>query len=218
MFTKSFKISKILPVILVTGFCFYTNANSIKELTSKKTSDKVEGQVNSIVATANNSLNPHAVGIGLGQTFLIGDFADHGDDKITPDLYYNYVASHSFDFMANFHWSSHKIGQRKNSLTGLAFNIKAKLFNFDNFSPFLTGGLGFYAPKLRRLIGDEFKDSERKTSFGYNFGAGLDLDLNSRVRVGLIGILHNPFDVKQDTQPEVEGAYSKLQLTVFYKF
>lgn len=31
-------------------------------------------------------------------------------------------------------------------------------------------------------------------------------------------MLHNPFDVKQDEQADVEGAYSKLLLTAFYKF
>lgn len=218
MFKKDIKISKILPVILFTGIFVSTHANTIKELTSKKASDKVESQVSSIVASANNSLHPHSIGVGLGQTFLMGDFGKIGDDKISPDLYYNYVASHSFDFLANFHFSSHELGKQKVSLMGIAFNIKAKLFNFDNFSPFLTGGLGFYSPKLRRNLADEMKDSERKTTFGYNFGAGLDLDLNERVRVGLIALVHNPFDVVQDKQPDVEGAYSKLQLTAFYKF
>lgn len=218
MFKINFKISKILPVILITGIFYSVQAASIKDLTSKKSSDKVENEVSKIVSSTNNSENPHAIGIGLGQTFLMGDFADIGDDKIAPDLYYNYVASHSFDFLANFHWSSHKLGKEKVNLMGLAFNIKAKLFNFDNFSPFVTGGLGFYSPKLRRQLADEIKDSERKTSFGYNFGAGVDLDLNNRVRIGLIALIHNPFDVIQDKQPDVEGAYSKLQLTAFYKF
>lgn len=217
MFKTNRKISKILPVILITGFSFFTQAKSIKDLTSQNTSDKVESEVDKIVAIANNK-NPHAIGIGLGQTFLLGDFADNGDDKITPDLYYNYIASHSFDFLANFHWSSHKHGRTKTTLSGLALGIKAKLYNFDNFSPFGTAGLGFYNPKMKREINGVYKQSETHLSFGYHFGAGADLDLNDRVRVGLIGMVFNPFDIKQDNQPDVEGAYYKLQLTAFYKF
>ncbi|EQC47296.1 outer membrane protein [Bacteriovorax sp. Seq25_V] len=212
------KSLKIMPVILITGFSFSTQAKSIKELTSSKSSEKVESEVAKVASISTSGLHVHAIGVGLGQTFLSGDFASNGEDRITPDLYYNYSASHSFDFMANFHWSSHKYKSRKTTISGLALGIKAKLFNFDNFSPFLVGGLGFYSPKMTREIEGEFKTSRSKLTFGYNLGAGADLDLNSRVKVGIIGMIHNPFDIKQDDQPEVEGSYYKLQVTAYYKF
>lgn len=208
----------ILPVIFITGFSFQVHAKSIKELTSDNTSKKVESEVDKVASFSGGDLNVHALGIGLGQTFLTGDFKDSGDDKITPDLYYNYSASHSFDFMANLHWSSHKYKNKKTTISGLALGIKSKLFNFDKFSPFAVAGLGFYSPKMRRELSGELLDSRSKMTFGYNFGAGADLDLNQRVRVGLIAIFHNPFDVQQDSQPEVEGSYYKLQMTAFYKF
>jgi hypothetical protein len=211
--------SYILPaVILTAGFSFSTQAKSIKELTSKKTSKKVEKDVKDVARMANSGLKVHSVGVGIGQTFLSGDFKDHGEDKITADLFYNYSASHSFDFLANFHYSNHEYRTREVTSTGLALGIKAKMFNFDAFAPFAVGGLGFYAPKMKRVIDGVLVESKSKITFGYHFGAGVDLDLNDRVAVGAIGMVHNPFDVKQDDQADVEGSYYKLLLTAFYKF
>lgn len=218
MFKKICKAYILPAVILTAGFSFSTPAKSIKALTSKKTSKKVEKEVKEVANMANTGLKVHAIGIGIGQTFMSGDFADHGEDKITADLFYNYSASHSFDFLANFHYSKHEYRKKEVLATGLALGIKAKMFNFDAFAPFALGGLGFYAPKMRRDINGTFEDSKSKITFGYHFGAGVDLDLNQRVTVGAIGMVHNPFDVKQDDQAEVEGAYYKLLLTVYYKF
>jgi len=212
--------SYILPaVILTAGFSFSTQAKSIKSLTSKKSSKKVEKEVKQVKSLANKGLKVHSVGVGIGQTFLSGDFKDHGEDKITADLFYNYSASHSFDFLANFHYSKHEYRNREVTATGLALGIKAKMFNFDSFAPFAVGGLGFYSPKMKReQPNGQFIESESKITFGYHVGAGVDLDLNEKVTIGAIGMIHNPFDVKQDDQADVEGAYSKLLLTVFYKF
>ncbi|EQC44412.1 hypothetical protein [Bacteriovorax sp. DB6_IX] len=107
----------------------------------------MRSKVESIKSFTNRKLKVHSLGVGIGQTFLQGDFKDHGEDKITADLFYNYSASHSFDFLANFHYSTHEYRKKKVTATGLALGIKAKMFNFDNFSPFATGGLGFYSPK-----------------------------------------------------------------------
>ena len=211
--------SYILPaVILTAGFSFSAQAKSIKDLTSKKSSKKVEKEVKQVKNFANKGLKVHSIGVGVGQTFLSGDFSKYGEDKITADLFYNYSASHSFDFLANFHYSSHEFREQKVTTTGLALGIKAKMFNFDAFSPFAMGGLGFYAPKTTREINGVLMESESKITFGYHFGGGVDLDLNDKVTVGAMAMLHNPFDVKQDDQPDVEGAYTKLLLTAFYKF
>lgn len=212
--------SYIVPaVVLAAGFSFNSSAQSIKELTSKKTSKKVEKQVDQVAKLTGTALKQHAVGVGIGQTFLAGDFADLGEDKITADLFYDYSASHSFNFMVNFHYSSHDFKNTNTTIVGLAPGVKAKLYNFDAFSPYAVGGLGFYAPKLKRKNNEgKLENSETKITFGYHFGAGADLDLNSKVKVGAIFMLHNPFDVKQDEQAEVEGAYSKLLLTAYYKF
>jgi len=96
--------------------------------------------------------------------------------------------------------------------------IKTKFYQIDNFSPFAVAGLGFYAPKVRREIRGQLVESETKVAFGYHFGGGGDLKLNDKVTVGLYGSFHNPFDVKQELGPEVEGRYYKLLITAFYSF
>ena len=33
-----------------------------------------------------------------------------------------------------------------------------------------------------------------------------------------LGSIHNPFDIKQENGPEVEGSYSKIMITSMYTF
>lgn len=205
-----------IPVVLIaTGIS--SNANeSIKGLTSDKKAKKVETAIPE--SRNSNPLKKHSIGIGIGQTFLAGDFSDHGEDKITWDLFYNYSASHSFDFIANFHSSKHSHQGNYVRLNGLALGIKAKTFNFDNFSPFGMGGFGFYQPKVKRTVNGVLMPSEEKITFGFHLGAGADLRLNDKFTVGVMATYHNPFDVKQDNQPEVTGSYFKLLMNTFYTF
>jgi opacity protein-like surface antigen len=206
-------------VILSAGLVFSVQAQSIKDLTSKD-SEKKSGQTRSRSSSrAATKLNAHNVGIGLGQTFLNSSFGDNGDDKIAiPDIYYTYSASRSFDFLANFHTSSHKQEGREVDTLGLALGIKGRFYQYDNFSPFLVGGFGFYHPKMKRLIGQNFVNSDSKFIFGMHFGLGAELVLNDRVTVGTILHFHDPFSVQQDNQPEVDGSYYKLLLTALYSF
>lgn len=163
-------------------------------------------------------LQQHSVGIGLGQTFLLGNYSDHGENKITMDLMYAYAASYSFDVLINAHWSEHADKNEKSKMAGLTGSIKSRLYEFDNFSPFVIAGLGFYAPRVKREIGGETQWSKRKLTFGANFGGGVDLRLNEEWTVGAMGQLHWPFNVKQDDQPDVKGYYFKLLLTLAYSF
>lgn len=206
--------------ILLAGVSFAKP--TIKSLTSSDTAKKVENEVEDVKSNPNRTipgaLKVHSVGIGLGQTFLTGDFEDNGDDKITWDLFYSYSASYSFDFIANAHYSKHKYKGRSVTLSSANFGIKGKVYQMDSFSPFVQAGLGFYQPKMRRIQADVLTDSESKVVFGYHIGAGIDLDLNSRFKVGVLATLHNPFDVDQENQEKVEGAYHKLMMTCFYKF
>ncbi len=213
-------LKNIVPATLIVAGFFSSSvfAKSIKELTSKNSAKKNQSKVTEVAQLTGAATKYHAFGIGIGQTFLAGDFADTGEDIISADLFYEYSASHSFDFIANAHYSKHDFRNTSTTLSGLNLGIKAKLFNFDAFAPFAMGGLGFYAPKMKRELEDEFVESKSKVVFGYHAGVGAELDLNHRVKVGFMGTLHNPFDVKQETQPEVEGAYYKLLLTIFYKF
>lgn len=189
-------------------------ASAIKKLTSKSTAQDVSSRVE----LPSTGLNKHSVGVGLGQTFLQGHFRDNGEDKITPEIYYNYSASHSFDLMINFHASKHSYSRTFVKTTGLTAGIKAKAYQFDSFSPYAMGGLGFYSPKVKRIQDGKSVESRSKVVFGYHLGAGTELKLNKKFAFGIIGHYHNPFDVKQENAPEVEGSYFKLLMTVLYTF
>lgn len=169
-------------------------------------------------APAPRRLNQHSFGLGLGQTFLMGNYAKHGEDKITMDLFYAYAASYSFDVVVNAHWSKHEDNAEEMHVRGLVGSIKSRLFEFDNFSPYIMGGLGFYAPKARRKVGTSYDTSDQKLTFGWNFGGGVDLRLNDEWTVGALGQLHAPFGIKQDDGPDVKGYYFKLLLTLAYSF
>lgn len=208
---------------------------SIQDLTSAKTSNAINDQIpngeqDKIAQVPSNpstiypnakvtsDLNKHSVGFGIGQTFLMGDFADLADDSITLDAFYSYSASYSFDMLVNGHYSSHKFDNKRVTIPGLTIGIKGKLYNFDSFAPFVTGGFGFYQPSVRREVDGALVDSKKKITFGYQFGAGVDLKLNSNFTIGALAHVHNPFDVKQEVGPDVEGSYFKILITGMYTF
>lgn len=163
-----------------------------------------------------SSSGSHNLGIGLGQTFLFGGFGDHGEDKITiPDLYYAYNASYSFDMLLNYHYSKHAYENKSVELPGFNIAIKAKVFQFDAFSPFVAAGLGFYRP----VWSEGNWTSKGKTTFGTTLAAGSDLKLNDSFTVGIIFHHHNPFDVKQENDHKrVSGTYVKMLITLMYSF
>lgn len=217
---KKFKIMiTVVPVILLTGTSVF-GKSSIQNLTSKEKADKVKGEVKEVAQEPRipNNKRKHSVGIGIGQTFLGGDFQDTGEDQITWDLLYNYAASYSFDLLVNFHHSKHDFSNTYTQLTALNVGIKSKLYQIDAFSPFAVGGFGFYSPKVKRQLNGQLVESDSKVVFGYHIGVGGDLRLNEKVTVGLLGQYHNPFDVKQDNAPDVEGRYYKLLITTYYSF
>lgn len=203
----------VMPVLFMfTGISVY-GKNKIQKLTSSETASEVAAQISS-----SSDLQKHSFGIGLGQTFVAGDFNDTGEDQITWDLLYNYSASYSFDLLLDFHHSKQSFADTYTQLTSFNMGIKSKFYQIDNFSPFAVAGLGFYAPKVRRNIDGQLLESKTKVVFGYNLGGGGDLKLNDKMSVGVYAAYHNPFDVKQEVGPEVEGRYYKLLITAFYSF
>lgn len=164
-------------------------------------------------------LQQHGLGIGLGETFLLGNYAKHGNDKITVDLLYTYAASYSFDLLLNAHMSEHKDEGEKMKVMGLTSSIKGRFVEFDNLSPYFLGGLGFYAPQAKRNKPEGgTKWSNQKVTFGLNFGGGVDLRLNEHYVVGVMGQMHWPFKIQQDNQSDLKGYYFKLLLTGMYLF
>jgi len=150
-------------------------------------------------------LRTHSLGLGVGQTFLFGDYANNGDDGITPELYYTYSASYSFDLLANFHYSKHHHSNNTVSLLGMALGLKAKLYNFDGFGPHVVGGFGFYRPQFGA-------DNNSKIGFGYHIGIGADLKLNERFSAGVLSHFHKPFSTTNGQGPTPSGSYGKLML------
>lgn len=235
MLYRILKIVLITPV-LMAGVSFSPLALSeekqIKPNIHHLTSDKVAEKVNNgdSVESALPSSGPatheripgeihkHSLGVGLGQTFLRSDLGDNGNDKITADLYYNYSASHSFDFVANAHYSGHTYLNRESTARGVALAIKGKGFQFDAFSPFALGGLGFYIPSATRMQNGVLTESRKQLVFGVNVGGGVELRLNNEVTIGVIAHYHDPFDVRQDTGPVLEASYMKLLLLALYTF
>lgn len=231
-FNKTFKFLCIsAPIMTLMSGAFFLASKAqakrplkkIEKLTSEKSASKYNGHQTEIPAStfSNNpgQLKTHAVGIGLGQTFLKGEFENHGEDAITPELYYLYRASYSFDMLANFHYSKHSFKTEETQLMGLSLALKGNLYHFDSFTPFALGGLGFYAPRvIRKLENDQTIQSSSKVTFGIHLGVGGELRLNRKFSVGALAHYHNPFDFKQEVGPKVKGSYVKLLLTGFYTF
>ncbi len=190
--------------------------NSAKKNSKKATT--TESNVDTEAQAASGETKKHALGVGLGETFLLGDFREKGSDNITVDLLYSYSASHSFDLLLDFHYSKHSHKDERVYLSGLGLGIKGKLYQFDAFAPYFVGGFGFYRPTMRRRNGSTLQETHGRVTFGNHVGAGADLQLNKSVSVGLLVSYHNPFDVKQDDGPEVEGSYFKLLMTTMYTF
>ena len=214
-FTFNLKKTLVPIITFLVGTSFVISAEKTPEHPEPK---KVEPKAPTPEPRVPSTVKVHSLGIGIGQTFLKGKFDDYGEDKITWDLIYTYAASHSFDFIADFHSNKHEFRQQWVRTTGLGLGIKAKIYQFDAFAPFVTGGLGFYQPKVRRFVNGVLTESETKTSFGWHLGVGAELRLNRHFSTGLLAKVHNPFDVKQEVGPEIEGSYGKLMITGMYTF
>ena len=181
---------------------------------SEKT-ESLKKEAKKLISSTQREIHKHALGIGLGQTFLLGNLEGKGDDKITTDLLYTYTASYSFDLMLNAHVSTHEYKKKAVWLRGYTMSIKGRSYEFDSFSPFLLGGLGFYMPQIKNSDG---QTSEAKYTFGVNAGAGIDLRLNKKIVTGIMAQYHFPFEVKQDETENIRGSYLKLLLTTMYLF
>ena len=231
MLCKILKIVRSTPVLMAGVFISTLSVHAedkqikpnIHVLTSEKSAEKVSNKIPE--SNSNNesiipgSIHKHSIGFGLGQTFLRSDLADNGNDKITPEIYYNYSASYSFDFVANLHYSNHTYLNRESTIKGLALAIKAKGYQYDAFSPFILGGFGFYLPSVKRPSANgDIVETRTQLVFGVNLGAGVELRLNNEVTVGVIAHYHDPFDVRQDTGAKLEASYMKLLMTASYTF
>lgn len=207
----------LLMIVFISVNFIFCNSLFAKDTKKTETENEVEPIVQPNRAVP-GIINVHSLGFGVGETFLHGDFKDNGDNIITGDLFYSYSASYSFDAVANVHYSEHKYKGRSVRIPGATFSIKAKVFQFDSFSPFVMAGLGFYRPVVVRMMNNALTRSDAKWTFGPNLGIGADLRLNRHFIAGVLIQYHNPFDVKQDVGEPVSGYYTKLLMTLMYSF
>ena len=226
MLKQILKIVLITPV-LMAGVSFsgpaFSEEKQMKPQIHQLTNDKSSAKANFSPKSDSNERIPgeihkHSIGIGIGQTFIRSDLGDNGNDKITEDLYYNYSASYSFDFVANAHYSNHKYLNRESTIEGIALAIKGKGFQIDSFSPFAMGGLGFYRPSASRIQNGVPTETRKQLVFGVNAGVGAELRLNNEVMISVLAHYHDPFDVRQDVGPVLEASYMKLLIIGFYTF
>jgi hypothetical protein len=224
MLNKILKLVIVAPV-LMAGVFISANAEekqvkpNIHNLTGEQSSKKVSSDIpDSQEGRIPGDIHKSSLGIGVGQTFLRSDLGNNGNDKITADVYYNYSASYSFDFLANLHYSTHQYINRSSKISGLALAIKGKGFQYDAFSPFVLGGFGFYMPGATRLVDGVLSTAREQLVFGFNAGVGADLRLNSNASIGVIAHYHDPFDVRQEVGPALQGSYLKLLMTAMYTF
>ena len=226
MLIKILKNVLIVTPVFLAGVSFSGTAlgadvqvkPNIHQLTNDKVAQKVNNEASDNTERIPGKIHKSSLGIGIGQTFLRSDLSQNGNDKITPDLYYNYSASHSFDFVANFHYSNHSYLNRESTIKGLALAIKGKGFQFDAFSPYILGGFGFYMPTVKRMQNGVLADTRNQLVFGVNVGAGMELRLNDEVTVGVIAHYHDPFDVRLDDGSKLEASYLKLLIIASYTF
>ena len=163
-------------------------------------------------------MSGHMIGLGIGQTFLSGGYKKNGENKIAGDLFYSYGASASFDLLVGAHYGRYRREGKKINLPGITSSIKARLYQYDSFAPFVVAGLGLYRPNGVRDLNGVSQKTKTKTTFGYNLGTGADLKLNDKFMVGFMWQFHNPFGVDQPQGGKLRGTYHRLMITGFYGF
>jgi opacity protein-like surface antigen len=156
----------------------------------------------------------HAIGFGLGQYFLAGQFDNQGQDGIGYALLYNYLSGDVFHLDAGVNFADMD-GNNDLRLKSATIGVKANLLYLDNLIPFLKAGLGFYKPS--GLIGAE---RVSKTVFGFHLGLGGDLQVHENVTVGAAFTFHNPFDAEVTNAAgqrlDLNGAFHTLLIRVRY--
>jgi opacity protein-like surface antigen len=98
--------------------------------------------------------------------------------------YLTYAPSDLFDLDLNFVYSPHSNGANRGNMFYTTIGLKTGM-TFDQLSPFLTAGVGIYRNSV------QFNGvSDSAAAFGFNVGAGLDVDLGKWVRLGVVVRYH----------------------------
>ena len=119
---------------------------------------------------------------GVGYTG--GGTSQYGSNGFGYGGYITYGPSDLFDIDINLLYSPHSnVGNSSNALYG-TIAIKSGI-SFDQLYPFFTAGVGVYRNSVQ--VGGV---SDSASAFGFNVGAGMDVDLGKWVRMGLLVRYH----------------------------
>lgn len=160
----------------------------------------------------------HGAGFGVGQVFLLGDFADPFSNGLGMEFFHSYDASEMFGLMTIINLSNHSNADESNklSLRGITPNLKMNLIYFDRFSVHALAGIGVY------FINEKLGVREGSvTTMGFNFGTGFDLTLSDHFRFGTQLKFHSIFEAKDTSLSPpmtIGGTYMGLFLNLTYLF
>ena len=202
--------------IFICIFAISTNifaGPSIKKLTSNKTANdaySTSSKEEFFKDLYNNKTKKHWLGLGIGQTHLIGNTYKKVDNELGFNGQYLYSASRSFDVYVNFHYSKHTRENQWVKLPGLTIGIKGRVYTLDSLSTFLLTGLGYYWPSVNREVNGTLMESETKAVLGVNIGTGLGLKLNAKSSISFVGHFHHPFKIKQEIGRDIRGSFFNL--------
>jgi hypothetical protein len=140
-------------------------------------------------AHAATNETPHTVGLMVGQTWAAGEIGKNFDGgTVAPGLFYEYEASDVFNLYAQGLFANYNDGALKNNSANLG--IKAHLVYYDKLAPYVLVGAGLY---FANLAVQNPPENAKKTVFGFEIGAGADLDIGDRFLVGLEFDVHTLF-------------------------
>lgn len=153
--------------------------------------------------------------LGIGQIFLLGDYGNHYDNGIGPELHYDYGVSEMFAFESNFGYQSHSNGTDSSqtlSIWNVDAGLRANLMYFDQLIPFAQVGFGFYHPSFSQPN----NTSLSSLLFGLQLGGGIDLIITKQLFFGAGLIYNDIFDSskKDSTGKEVGigGSYVSFMI------
>ena len=127
-------------------------------------------------------------GANVGQVGFTGPgMSAYGTNGFGFGGYFSYAASDLFDLDFNMIYSPHSNGGNSSNATYGTIALKFGMA-FDKLLPFLTAGVGFYHNSVNYA-----GVSDSASAFGFNVGGGLDVDVSSIVRIGLLVRYHPVF-------------------------
>jgi hypothetical protein len=123
----------------------------------------------------------HGAGIGIGQVFLLGDFAESFSNSVGFDAMYSYEASDIFGLLTHITYSSHSNGDDTNTLRliGVSPDLRISLAYIDKLVLYAFTGFGLFSANQK--LGNS---SGSVITFSFNAGGGFGLALGPHFQFG----------------------------------